>query len=161
LLTSAVGLVCVPPAAAKPPPAANGQILFNDPNSVVTTVNPDGSHLNGLITADCGYWSPGGNLITTCGGGPPESATQFVDPLTGNVIRDLFPTDPTLFLACAVWSPDGARLACEQFQPTVDPSRIGLYSVRASDGGDIQRITSNPGGQDNIGANAGATSGPR
>jgi hypothetical protein len=41
-------LVCVATAAAKPPPAANGQILFNDPNSVVTTVNPDGSHLNGL-----------------------------------------------------------------------------------------------------------------
>jgi Tol biopolymer transport system component len=67
------------------------------------------------------------------------------------VIGDLFPPDPTLFLACGVWSPDGARLACEQFQPTVDPSRIGLYSVRASDGGDVQRITSNPDGQDNIG----------
>lgn len=147
----AAALVCAASAGAKPPPAPNGQILFGNPNGVITTVNSNGSHPNALIRADCGFWSPDGSRISTCGAPDPGAATQFVDPLTGSVLTELFPPDPTLFLACGVWSPDGARLACEQFQPTDDPGRLGLYSVRASDGGDIQRITSNPGGQDGIG----------
>jgi hypothetical protein len=151
LLTGLILLVSAASAAAKPPPASNGQILFGNPNGVITTVNPNGSHPNGLIRADCGFWSPSGGLISTCGAPDPGAATQLIDPITGTVLHELFPPDPTLFLACGVWSPNGARLACEQFQPPDDPSRSGLYSIRASDGGDIQRITSNPRGHDAMG----------
>jgi dipeptidyl aminopeptidase/acylaminoacyl peptidase len=141
----ATTVVCVAPTVAKPPPASNGLILFLS-NSVLTTVNPDGTHPNALISAQCARWSPNGGLIATCG--PPDGvgSTLLVDPLTGNVLHELFPLDPTLFLACYVWSqPDGARLACEIAGPA-DQSRNGLYTVRASDGGDIQPMTSNPGG---------------
>jgi Tol biopolymer transport system component len=52
-----------------------------------------------------------------------------------------------MFLGCANWSPDDARLACEGFGLT-DPNLNGIYTVRSSDGGDLQRVTSNPGGDD-------------
>ncbi len=54
---------------------------------------------------------------------------------------------PDMFLGCALWSPDDARLGCEGFGLT-DPSLNGIYTVRSSDGGDLQRVTVNPGGDD-------------
>ena len=54
--------------------------------------------------------------------------------------------DPTLELFCDFgWSPDGERLVCEGYGVD-DPSRDRIYSVRASDGGGLARITSNPDG---------------
>ncbi len=52
-----------------------------------------------------------------------------------------------MFLGCALWSPDDARLACEGFGLT-DPSLNGIYTVRSSDGGDLRRVTFDPGGDD-------------
>jgi Tol biopolymer transport system component len=54
---------------------------------------------------------------------------------------------PGLALFCTVWSPDGARLACEG-QGETDPNLTGVYTLRASDGGDLQRVTSDPTGDD-------------
>jgi Tol biopolymer transport system component len=119
------------------------------PDSIVTTINPDGLGEQQLVLGECPHWSPDGTLIATCGG-PDGSATQLIDPDTGNV-SEIFAADPTLFLGCSVWSPDGQRLACDEFQPPADPSRNGVYSIRVSDGGDIQRITSNPGRGDHPG----------
>jgi hypothetical protein len=147
---AALALLPTLPAAAKAP-GPNGQILFIDSNSLLTTVNPDGSHPNGLITAQCARWSPNGSVIATCGGPDAGSSTGFVDPLTGNVVGELFPPDLTLFLACYAWSPNGTRLACEQVNTPVDPARTGLYTVRASDGSGIRQIDSNPGGNDCVG----------
>ncbi|HEX6401126.1 MAG TPA: hypothetical protein VF108_11765 [Actinomycetota bacterium] len=48
-------------------------------------------------------------------------------------------TDPTLNLVCGVWAPDD-RLACEGWDDA-DPSRAGIYTVRASDGSDPKRLT--------------------
>jgi Tol biopolymer transport system component len=45
------------------------------------------------------------------------------------------------------WSPGGERVVCEGYGVD-DPSRNGIYSVRASDGGDLTQITSNPDGSD-------------
>ena len=47
----------------------------------------------------------------------------------------------------ARWSPDGARLACEG-QGETDPGLTGVYTLRSSDGGDLQRVTSDPTGDD-------------
>ncbi|MEO7665258.1 MAG: hypothetical protein ABIV26_09040 [Candidatus Limnocylindrales bacterium] len=55
--------------------------------------------------------------------------------------------DATLNLGCFAWSPDGSRLACEGWDDT-DPTRNGLYTVRASDGGDVTRLTTSPDGHD-------------
>jgi Tol biopolymer transport system component len=51
-----------------------------------------------------------------------------------------FYPDLGLFLPCAVWSPDASRLACEGFGD--QPGSDGVYTVRSSDGGDVQRVTS-------------------
>ena len=47
--------------------------------------------------------------------------------------------DPSLNLVCGVWAPKG-RLACEGWDDS-DPSRAGIYTVRATDGTDPQRLT--------------------
>jgi Tol biopolymer transport system component len=54
---------------------------------------------------------------------------------------------PDLALFCGVWSPDGSRMACEGFGQT-DGSLNGVYTVRSSDGGGLQRVTSDPNGDD-------------
>ena len=47
--------------------------------------------------------------------------------------------EPKLHLACGVWAPE-ERFACEGWDDS-DASRAGIYTVRASDGGDPQRLT--------------------
>ena len=47
--------------------------------------------------------------------------------------------DPSLHLVCGVWAPEG-RLACEGWDDS-DPSRAGIYTVRASDGSHARRLT--------------------
>jgi hypothetical protein len=61
----------------------------------------------------------------------------------GTVLRVLVIPDATLNLPCIIWSQDDSRLACEGWDDA-DASRSGLYSVRASDGGDLQRLTTPP-----------------
>ena len=63
----------------------------------------------------------------------------------GSVARVLAIPDPTLNVSCTVWSRDDTRLACESWDDA-NPSRGGIYTVRASDGGDLQRLTSPPDG---------------
>jgi Tol biopolymer transport system component len=142
------------PAQAKAP-GPNGQIVFSrslsstTENFAVVTVNPDGTHVRELTTGECPHWSPDGSLIATCGGAT-GGAAMIINPDTGT-IRELFPPDLTLHLACPVWSPDAKRLACGQFDNAADPSRDGMYTVRSSDGSGLRRITSNPGGLDEPG----------
>jgi Tol biopolymer transport system component len=147
--------VFVAPAGAKPR-GTNGQIVFGrfDPlldGKVLYTVNPDGSHERQLLSLpfDCAAWSPDGTQIATCGG-PDGSSSALIDPDDGSY-RELFSPDPTLFLACSVWSPDAKRLACETYEKPLDPTRDGIYSIRSSDGGGLAGITSNPDGHDNPG----------
>ena len=57
------------------------------------------------------------------------------------------PEPKRLFTPCTIWSPNGARLACEG-QGKTDPSLDGIYTIRSSDGGGLTRITSIRGGDD-------------
>lgn len=59
----------------------------------------------------------------------------------GSDVRQLKAQDATLALGCAAWSPDGKRLACEGWDDA-SPDRVGMYTVRSSDGGGLTRITS-------------------
>jgi len=142
------------PAQAKAP-GPDGQIVFSRSLSsttedfAVVTVNPDGTHVQELTAGECPHWSPDGSLIATCGS-PGGGASAIINPDTGT-IRELFPPDLSLHLACPVWSPDAQRLACGQFDNAADPSRDGMYTIRSSDGGGLRRITSNPGGLDEPG----------
>jgi Tol biopolymer transport system component len=151
----ALAALFVLPAGARPP-GVNGQILFGrfDPaqgDTVIYTVNPDGSHEHPVLpfALECPYWSADGSRIVTCGL-PDGSSALIINPDTGS-LREVFSSDPTLFLACPLPSPDGQRLACEQFDQPAAPSRNGIYSIRSSDGGGLMRITSNPGGGDSPG----------
>jgi Tol biopolymer transport system component len=141
------------PASAKVP-GPNGQILFTrfDPtvgDGVLYTINPDGTGLRAVLPGvgiECPNWSPDGSRIATCGS-PDGAASRIINPDTGTY-REVFAADPSLNLACSVWSPDASRLACDQYAVPDNPNRAGLYTIRSSDGGGIQRITSNPGGED-------------
>jgi Tol biopolymer transport system component len=138
LLGAAFAAVFATSAAAKPP-GTNGKIVFNADNRVtgreqVYTVDPDGTDPQLLANdAEAGQWSPDGTRIAIFGG--------FLNFDTGtytNLGLDALYPDRLLF--CGVWSPDGARLACEG--GFTDPALQGVYTIRSSDGGDLQRLTS-------------------
>jgi len=148
----AVGIAAVGATAATAKPLhANGKIVLNSDNLVtgeeqVYTVDPDGSgRLLIANNSEVGGWSPDGSLVALIG----DSGERLFNPDTG-ASRDLgLPNThyPGLLLFCGVWSPNGARLACEGFG-TDDSSLNGVYTVRSSDGGDLKRVTSEPNGDD-------------
>src|SRR5438046_1784099 len=139
LLAAGTAALVALPAAAKPR-GTNGKIVVNVENAVtgqeqVYTINPDGTDLQFLANdQEAGQWSPDGTKIAMFGG--------YLDFDTGDITDLGLPFDryPDLALFCGVWSPNGARLACEGFGQT-DGSLNGVYTIRSSDGGDLQRVT--------------------
>lgn len=132
------------------PTTSEGRIVFqrvDDPASeetVIYTVSLDGSDLEELAAGQFGRWSPDGTEISIfcCDDG---MAAHIVDVDTGD-IRGLEPPDPALETFCGgSWSPDGERLTCEGFGVD-DPGANGIYSILATDGGGLTRITTNPSG---------------
>src|SRR6266536_1102627 len=138
LLAAAVAAVFVLPAAAKPR-GTNGKILVNADSAAgqeqVYTLNPDGSDMTLLANdTEAGQWSPDGIRIPILA----EDGDHLVNPDDGSYINLPLPElYPDMFLPCGVWAPDGARLACEGFGGPGD----GVYTLRSSDGGDLQRVT--------------------
>jgi Tol biopolymer transport system component len=154
LITLLIGLVALAataavsatPASARPR-GTNGKILINRADNSATgeeqvfTVDPDSSDFSLLANnAEAGQWSHDGTRIALI-----ERILDFDSGVSTSLNLDT--QYPELFLGCAIWSPDDARLACEGFGLT-DPTLNGIYTVRSSDGGDLQRVTSNPGGDD-------------
>ena len=137
-------------------PGPNGRIVFArfDPalgHTAIYTANPDGSHQQQLYSdGSFPSWSPDGSQVlfgTACFDGTETCAATIVDVDSGT-FRQLRWPDPTLETDCTGrWSPDGQRLVCSGFGVT-DPSRNGIYTISSSDGGDLTRITSNLGGDD-------------
>jgi WD40 repeat protein len=132
-----------------------GRISFmrGDPSQpgggITYIVDPDGSRERRLVPegrSEFPTWSPDGTEIHIfcCGDG---MAAHIFDPDTGEMERALPQPDPSLELYCGGWSPDGSRLSCGGFGVD-DPSLNGVYTIRASDGGGLRRITSNPDGED-------------
>ena len=153
VLCAGMALPALPAQAKVPGP--NGRIVFSrvlQHDTVTYTVNPDGSHMQQLFAGFSGFprWSPDGSqvsLLAPCTDGEENCAATIVDPDTGTFREFKWP-DPALETHCGFgWSPDGTQLACESFGVT-DPSRNGIYTIRASDGRGLSRVTSNPGGDD-------------
>jgi Tol biopolymer transport system component len=145
--------VSATPATAKPR-GINGKIVTNSDNLVtgeeqVYTVDPDGTDEQLVYNnSEVGQWSPDGTriaLVTQLG--PPQVLLFNVDDGSSVYFGLPFDRYPGLALFCTVWSPDGARLACEG-QGETDPGLTGVYTLRSSDGGDLQRVTSDPTGDD-------------
>jgi Tol biopolymer transport system component len=132
------------PAAAKPP-GTNGKIVTNSDNLLtgeeqVYTVDPDGTDQQLVGPNETGQWSWDGTRIAMF-----EGVFEFDSGILTSLNLDT--QYPDMFLGCAQWSPDDARIACEGFGLS-DPSLNGIYTVRSADGGDLQQVTSNPGGDD-------------
>ena len=127
----------------------DGHLMFSRFNESTHTflsthiANADGSEEHELALPGPeggGRWSHDGAhiaVMTVVEDG--RVGTAIIAP-DGTVERVLDLPDPTLNLPCVVWSPDDSRLACEGFDPS-DPSRTGIYTVSATDGGDLQRLT--------------------
>jgi Tol biopolymer transport system component len=139
------------------PSPSTGHIVWgywdDEDNLHMSTANADGTNIQPLLPrlgwVGAPNWSPNGQRLALYVGGTglPE-ADQSGDVLvTGGLVNadgtgfHAFDSpDRTLNMACSEWSPDGDRLACEGFDDS-DPSRDGLYTVRATDGGDLRSVT--------------------
>lgn len=138
---------------------ADGRIVFmrgdaSQEAAVAYTVDPDGTDERQLVpefpNSEYPSWSPDGTEINVfcCGDG---MVAHLVDPASGELLRALPPPDRDVELFCGwAWSPNGKRIACEGFGVD-DPSSNGMYTIRASDGGGLRRVTSNADGWDTPG----------
>ena len=145
-----------PPTAADPSPTVSpapipeGRLAygrFSPDGTHVFTANTDGTDEQSLLTsiAEGPRFSPDGRRLVVVIESPQGLIfSGFVNPDGSNFMR-LDSPDPTLNLGCGSWSPDGSRLGCEAWDDT-DLTRQGVYTVRASDGGDLTRVTTSPAG---------------
>lgn len=152
-LAAAVAAVLAIPAAANRP-GHNGRVVFTrfDPgqgDDFVYTANPDGSHEQQLLPtgAEGPRWSPDGRWIAVFPHDVDGVSARIVNPDNGQYRDIANPAPDQLFLPCTIWSADAKRLACEGFGSN-DDGLNGIYTIRSSDGGGLERVTSNPGGDD-------------
>jgi Tol biopolymer transport system component/formylglycine-generating enzyme required for sulfatase activity len=111
----------------------------------IYSVDPDGSHLQRLTTAEAGEyqacWSPDGSMIAFtadhAGESRPDLYTMGVD---GTGVRPV--TTGHLSAGYPAWSPDGTRLAFEASMPT---GYDAVYTINA-DGTGLAQLTNNPSG---------------
>jgi Tol biopolymer transport system component len=135
-----------PPAGALPP----GTILYGewDQRTALAHWYPvatDGSRRTDLgIDASCASWFPDGSRILVTNDAVFTSTSPLrpavIEP-DGSNLRPLDAIDePDLNLGCGDVAPDGTRIVLEGFGNEDDESN-GIYTVRASDGGDLVRLT--------------------
>jgi hypothetical protein len=142
------------------PPSQSGRIVFGEGDrhgvTRVYTMNPDGTDVRAL--APSGYVTyPDGSLqpITTsttveseCMSWTPDGSRILIDVqainglglgsglATINADGTGYTELPLQEIGCGALSPDGTRFVAERRGPTK-----GIYTVRASDGGDLVRLT--------------------
>ncbi len=113
--------------------------------------HPDGSLRRLFPGGSSGpHWSPDGELVSIAACADPpacQTAAVLVDPDTRDFTALPMPAPTRVFTSCLIWRPDGKRLACEGFGEP-DPSLTGVYTISVN-GGDLRRLTWNPGGDDN------------
>jgi Tol biopolymer transport system component len=117
---------------------------------VTYTVDPNGDDEAQLLPGahQLGRWSPDGDLISVTAGNESRVFAATINP-DGSGYTEHPITDPTLNLGCMLWSLDGTSLACEGWDDS-DATRNGIYTINASDGGDLQRVTSSPDGNHDL-----------
>jgi Tol biopolymer transport system component len=154
LAAAIVGVLAIPAAAN--PRGSNGRIVFArfDPalgDDFVYTANPDGSQEHQLLPtgAEGPRWSPDGSRIVVGPHDVDNVSARIVNPDDGSYRDIANPHPDRFFLPCnGPWSPDGQRLTCEAFGND-DQSVNGIYTLRASNGGGLQRVTAaEPDGED-------------
>jgi Tol biopolymer transport system component len=144
---------------------STGRIVFarhiaNSNYANVFISHPDGTHVHGvplrypLEGGGGAVWSPNGTklLLTNIFPTGPTAKVGFrpaiINP-DGSHFRLLLMRGAPSDMWCGAWSPNGKRLLC-----SFGGKQPGVFSVRASDGGDRVRISTNP-----FGGGAGDTAG--
>jgi Tol biopolymer transport system component len=161
LLATAASLTLVCTAGLHPAGAkvagSNGRIAYSqalpDGGTLVYTAAADGSDPRQIplpyLNEDWGraVWSPDGSQLLisnilrfTDDGDLLPFRPGIVHPDGSNFHLLDVPGDP-FDAYCDAWSPDGARIVCG-----LGLDQPGLFSLRASDGGDPVRLTSPPAG---------------
>jgi hypothetical protein len=150
-----LGLVAVGGPAQAKYPGPNGQIAFSryDPATGeprIFIANPDGTHQHQLVLplpGDNAVWAPGGGKLLIALVFRPEASVR---PATVNAdgsdftVLDVPQLPQDMDLRCTAWSPDATRLLCQAIRFGGEPSLNGIYTIRASDGGGLTRLTVNP-----------------
>ena len=122
-------------------PPSNGQIVFGRydaalGDTVPYVVNPDGTGLRQLVpfVVEGPFWSPDGRQI---------GLGHRVIDADGTNLRTWDQTGNPFNVECWDWSPDGARMLCEGFSDdqAANVQIHGVYTVRATDGGDLFRVS--------------------
>jgi Tol biopolymer transport system component len=136
----------------------NGRIAFDrlvNPSTgakAVYTSNPDGTRARRLLPVNdvscCAVFSPDGSkLVIPYPAAGSRIGTAIINP-DGTGYRPFPIGDPKLNVGCGLWSPDGARLACETWDDA-NSGRDGVYTISSTDGSGLARLTTNPvGGHD-------------
>ena len=146
-----VGIVASSAGAKVPGP--NGQIAFGRGDGQIFIADPDGTNeheltLPGFDFAFNPVWSPDGSklLVSVFPPGDDQGGRPVtVEPDGSNLKLLLVPDAPTnMDIGCRAWSPDGTQLLCQGQIFEGDHSMDGIYTIRASDGGDFTRLTTNP-----------------
>ena len=122
--------------------------VFSPSGLALFTTNVDGTDTQPLLPlpkeAEQPRWSPDGRRLSVVIGSALVG-NGLVNPDGSHFVPFKNP-DRTLNLGCTGWSPDGLRLACGGWTwSEADHARNGIYTVRATDGRDLIRVTS-PGG---------------
>jgi WD40 repeat protein len=138
------------PSTESPAPVPGGLLAygrFSPDGPHVFTSNTDGTDEQALLSSssECPRFSRDGRRLAVSAHGPQGLLFfDLVNPDGSGSVRFDSP-DPTLTLGCAAWSPDASRLASEGWDNS-NAARNGIYTVRASDGGGLTRVTTSPGG---------------
>jgi Tol biopolymer transport system component len=129
-----------------------GKILFTRAggtygDETVFTANPDGTdqqRITGFGVTCCPRWSSDGSQVLMAASAPDDRITGAVFRPNGSLVRKVPLPSGGLNLGCAqAYSLATGRLACEGWDDN-KPSLNGIYTLRASDGGDLLRLTTNP-----------------
>ncbi|MFF1818533.1 TolB family protein [Kribbella sp. NPDC058245] len=149
-----VALVPIGASAWAGGPPSSGQIVFSryDPASGephIVIADPSGRHERGLalpLPSDNPIWSPDGSRILVFAfppDGPPRPATVRPDGSGFRLLKvPALPQDADV--RCTAWSRRG-KLLCQVGRAAGgDPALNGIYTIRASDGGEVRRLTTNP-----------------
>ena len=138
-----------PPSTAVVADDLDGRIVFTRAGGVfgdetIFMANADGTDERQLTeyNASCCVRASvdGASLLYSALADDGQRVTTAIRQLADDSVRSLPLPDDTANLGPGAWSPDGARVALQLWDET-DPSRDGIYTARASDGGDLRRVS--------------------
>jgi Tol biopolymer transport system component len=150
-----IALISALPAGAKVP-GTNGQIVFSrqNPEEMNTDVfisNPDGTNVQqvpipvNVEQLGGAVWSPDGSKLLITSLFRQDASGEFLPFRPATIAPDgsgftlLDPPGAPFDMFCDAWSPSGTRILCG-----FGGDAPGVFSIRASDGGDPTRLSTNP-----------------